>query len=113
MQLPRASARLEIAWHTLYRLRREAADVGSDAKMLELLQHAEGYLAAVPMPEPLEPEAPGLTTRIVLGAQRLNTVSTVASFNVARDVTLDELRVELVFPADESADAFFHHAASS
>ncbi len=103
----------EIAWHTLYRLRREAADVGSDAQMVELLQRAEGYLAAVPMPEQLEPDAPGLTTRIVLGEQRLNTMSTVASFNVARDVTLDELRVELVFPADDSADAFFHHAASS
>ena len=37
----------------------------------------------------------------------------VARFGAARDLTLDELRVELVFPRDEVAEAFFRHSAQS
>ncbi len=103
----------EIAWHTLHRLRREAADVSTDAKMTTLLQRAERYMEDVPMPQHLDVDAPGLTTKLDLGECKVNTVSTIASFNVARDVTVDELRVELVFPADDAADAFFHQAAQS
>jgi hypothetical protein len=35
----------------------------------------------------------------------------VARFETAREVTLDELRVELVFPGDDEAEAFFRHSA--
>ena len=43
----------------------------------------------------------------------VRTVSVVAQFGSARDVTLDELRVELVFPADAEAESFFRSAAAS
>jgi len=36
----------------------------------------------------------------------------VARFGSTREVTLDELRVELVFPADDAAAAFFRRAAA-
>tara|TARA_B100000745_G_scaffold153354_1_gene100361 strand:- start:329 stop:514 length:186 start_codon:yes stop_codon:yes gene_type:complete len=37
----------------------------------------------------------------------------VARFGTARYLTVDELRVELVFPRDEVAEAFFRHSAQS
>jgi hypothetical protein len=37
----------------------------------------------------------------------------VARFGGAREVTLDELRVELVFPADAESEAFFRAAAEA
>ena len=36
-------------------------------------------------------------------------MSMVARYGTARKVTLDELRVELVFPIDEEGEAFFRH----
>jgi hypothetical protein len=35
----------------------------------------------------------------------------VARFGTAREVTLDELRVELIFPRDEEGEAFFRQSA--
>ena len=46
-----------------------------------------------------------------IGDQLIKTVSMVARFGTAREVTLDELRVELVFPRDEEAEAFFKRSA--
>jgi hypothetical protein len=48
---------------------------------------------------------------IRIGDQVIKTVSMVARFGTAREVTLDELRVELVFPGDEEAEAFFRQSA--
>jgi hypothetical protein len=45
-----------------------------------------------------------------IGDQVIKTVGMVARFGTAREVTLDELRVQLVFPRDEEADAFFRQS---
>jgi hypothetical protein len=42
-----------------------------------------------------------------VGGQLIRTITLVAQFGAARDVTLDELRIELVYRADQEADAFF------
>jgi hypothetical protein len=34
-------------------------------------------------------------------------------FGTAREVTLDELRVEMIYPADDGAEAFFRESANS
>jgi hypothetical protein len=36
----------------------------------------------------------------------------MARFGSAREITLDELRVEMVYPADADADLFFRQMAS-
>ena len=48
--------------------------------------------------------------RLRLGGEIVGTVTMVARFGATRAVTLDELRVELIFP-DEIADAWFRQAA--
>jgi hypothetical protein len=40
----------------------------------------------------------------------VRTISTVMRFDSALDVTASELRVELMFPADEASDAYFRRA---
>ena len=103
----------EVAWHTLLRLRRDASHAPGDLRLASLVQQLRELLCDVPMPPNLDPSAPLLESRLRLGEHLVRTVSTIASFNAARDVTLDELRVELIFPADSDAEAFFREAAAS
>lgn len=102
----------EVAWSTLARLRREVAASGSDERLAKLLAHAEKLLADVPAPaRGVASDAPVIASRLRIGDCVVSTISTIASFSAARDVTLDELRIELVFPADDAAEAFFKAAA--
>jgi len=40
----------------------------------------------------------------------VRTISVIAQFGAPLDVTLDELRIELVYPADEDARRFFERS---
>ena len=42
-----------------------------------------------------------------LGGQVVRTISSVMRFDTATEVTTSQLRVELMFPADDAADAYF------
>jgi hypothetical protein len=42
-----------------------------------------------------------------LGGQVIRTVSTVMRFDTAIEVTTSQLRIELMFPADDAAEAYF------
>ena len=46
-----------------------------------------------------------------IGGRQVRTVATVMRFDKPLDVTVAELRVELIFPADDAADAFFRELA--
>ena len=98
-----------VGWTFLRRIRREVADSGPDERLQELLERAETYMKDVPV----NTETPGselvACPHFRIGDQVIKTMSMVARFGTARDVTLDELRVELVFPIDEEGEAFFRH----
>ena len=100
-----------VGWMFLRRMRREVAESGPDKRLQELLERAEAYMRDVPA----DAENPGAELVICphfrIGDQVIKIVSMVARFGTAREVTLDELRVELVFPRDEEADAFFRRSA--
>ena len=102
-----------VGWMGLRRLRREAADSGPDERLQDLLERAEAYMKDVPV----DTENPGselvVCPHFRIGNQVIKTVSMVARFGTAREVTLDELRVELVFPRDEEGEAFFRHSAQA
>ena len=101
----------EVGWTFLRRLRREVADSGSDERLQELLERAESYMEDAPI------STETLGTELVacphfrIGDQVIKTVSMVARFGAAREVTLDELRVELVYPGDEEAETFFRYSS--
>ena len=99
-----------VGWTFLRRMRREVADSGPDERLQEILERAEAYMKDVPS----DVESPGselvVCPTLRIGDQLIKTVSMVARFGTAREVTLDELRVELVFPRDEVAEAFFRNS---
>jgi transcriptional regulator with XRE-family HTH domain len=104
----------EVAPTFLVRLRREVAEAGPDERLAALLERAEGLVRGL---EPIVSEADDagdlvICPRFIVGDQVVHTVSMVARFGSAREVTLDELRVELIFPADAAAEAFFRSYAT-
>lgn len=48
-----------------------------------------------------------------LGAQRLSLFATIAQFGTPEDVTLDDVKVELYFPADAETKAALQLSARS
>ena len=88
-------------------LRHTAADTG-DAEVIRLLGRAEAHLRD----RPARPGTPAGSSPVVcpvfeLGGQVIRTISTVMRFDTATEVTTSQLRIELMFPADEAAEAYF------
>lgn len=103
----------DVVWAGHAALRR---DVGRapEPSLLALLRRVEAHLRHVPPPDPLaRPELPVICPRLRLGGQRVRTISTVLRFDTAVDLTASELRVELMFPADEASEAFFRTLAAA
>ena len=96
-----------VGWMFLRRMRREVAGSGPDERLQDLLGRAEVYMRDVPGDVEVSGAELVVCPHLRIGDQVIKTVSMVARFGTAREVTLDELRVELVFPRDEEAEAFF------
>lgn len=91
----------EVAQHLLTRLRTESTHLGGDAlldqaagQMTEMLggdlRDSAGVLPAV------------VATRYRAGEGCLSFFSTIAQFGTAEDIALAELKIEMMFPADEA-----------
>jgi transcriptional regulator with XRE-family HTH domain len=97
----------EVAWAGLDRLRRHHERNPFDDELHVLVAAAEAVLDSVPRPATETSAMVCPTFRI--GDDQVRTVAMVARFDQAADVTLDELRVELIYPFDEAADRFFRN----
>jgi hypothetical protein len=95
----------EVAGDLVRHLHDEIAAVPSDTRAAALLEEVLRYpgvpaswrtrqLGSVPTPL--------LTVHFRKGDTELRFFSTITRFGTARDVTIDELRIECVFPADDS-----------
>jgi MmyB-like transcription regulator ligand binding domain len=88
-------------------LRHAAADTG-DAEVTRLLGRAEAHLRDGPAPPEIRAgSSPVICPVFDLGGQVVRTISTVMRFDTAIEVTTSQLRVELMFPADDAAEAWF------
>jgi transcriptional regulator with XRE-family HTH domain len=98
----------EVAHHAVQRLRTESAAQGG----VDRLDAVAAHLArdAREGPAPLRPVVP---TVYRLGAQRLSLFATIAQFGTPEDVTLDDVKVELYFPADAETKAALQLSARS
>ncbi|MDJ0701426.1 MAG: hypothetical protein QNJ07_16375, partial [Woeseiaceae bacterium] len=90
----------EIAQHMASRLRTESAHLGGDP----VLDDAVERLAAVNSTDEYAGESP--LPAIIPARYRVNDVtlslfSTIAQFGSTEDIVLSELKIELMFPADE------------
>lgn len=91
----------EVLHHVLQRLRTESAHLGGDAilddmiarlakQCVESTTHADGILP------------PFVPTHYRSGDTRFSLFSTFTQFGTAEDITLSELRIEMMFPADDA-----------
>ena len=93
------------------RLRREvAAYPGSPSKSLlrELLPNAPATFIPGIDDAPL---APTVALELEIGDEVLRLFNTLTTFGTPQDVTLQELRIEMSFPADDASDALLRHWA--
>ena len=86
------------------------------AGLLSLYDEVSRYptVQALPdAPEPARPSAPTLLLPCVLRTpqRRLSMFTTLTTFGTPRDVTLDELCVELFYPADAASQVMLRSGA--
>ncbi|MGB6307372.1 MAG: hypothetical protein WBF89_06225 [Steroidobacteraceae bacterium] len=96
----------------LARLRREAlAAPGSSADTLlqELLAIDAFPESSISFEAPAEPT---IALEIDVKGENLRLLTTITTFGTPQDVTLQELRVEMSFPADESSDRLLRRQPS-
>lgn len=95
----------DVAGDVIRHLHDEVAAAPSDTKARALLDEALAY-PGVParwrVREPGATPPPLLTTVFRNGEVEFRFFSTITTFGTPRDVTLDELRIECTFPADEA-----------
>jgi transcriptional regulator with XRE-family HTH domain len=94
----------------LYFLRGVQADAVADgtpetASLLERLQGFPGLPDLSRMPPPEEAHAPVLAIHFRKGETSLRLFTTIATLGTAHDVTLQEIRIECFFPADDETAA--------
>jgi len=100
----------EVAAAGLDRLRRQRGHAPFDAELAALVDLAETALAGLPRGQAASSE-PIVYPWFRVGERVVKTVGMVARFEPTTDVTLDELRVELMYPADAEADDYFRALA--
>jgi transcriptional regulator with XRE-family HTH domain len=96
----------EVARHLLGRAERELSHPGDDPAGTQLLAELRGYVG--PMTHPAAGPSPAdllLPVHIRKGELDVRLFSTIMTLGTPQDVTLQELRVETFFPADEASAA--------
>lgn len=101
----------DVAWAGVSALRREASRSSDDA-LERLVARAERHVKELSPPSPdATAGLPVICPRLKLNGRVIRTISTVMRFDTAVEVTASELRVELMFPADDESEAFFRQLA--
>lgn len=101
----------DVAGAVLQRLGQDLMRFPDDAVLRELHDHvSRTVVGQAPATGP-----PGrvVCPRLRIDGQIIRTLTVVAQFQSPVDVTLDELRVELIYPEDDEADRFFRQRARS
>ncbi len=92
----------EVAHHTMLRLRSESANAGGLPQLDAAAQALEPF-AKARWDRALAPTVPAIYR---FGDQRVSMFGTIAQFSTVTDVTLDDLKIELFFPSDETSAEF-------
>jgi transcriptional regulator with XRE-family HTH domain len=104
----------DVALDMLEHLHSQVTHTPSDAVAAALLRE---ILASPNAPsrsaEPSRPPAPLLTAIYARDGNELRFFSTLATFGTPHDLTLEELRIECMFPADDATDQFCRELAKA
>lgn len=104
----------EVAWSWHARLQRATAGRATESEAWHSLRaRVEGYLRDVPRP-PFDGSGDSVTCPTFrIGGQLIRTIGMTMRFGPSRDVTLEELSVDLLYPRDAAAEAFFRALVAS
>lgn len=90
----------EVAGYLIQRVHREAVAEGQSDQSMALLKQLLAYPDVPNRNLNWQWHSPLLTVNFIKGEFQLNFFSTIATLGTPRDVTLQELRIECMFPAD-------------
>lgn len=104
----------QIAVALLDRLSGDLMRFPDDPALLELHGEVRAALGDAPVPAPSQRTTGRvICPRFVLDGTTIRTITVAARFESVADITLDEVRVELVYPEDEVSDRFFRELAAA
>ncbi len=106
---------VEAATLIMDRLRREAAERPTDAALQALVTEAESYEGVAELPRRIAPTGSDLLLPVHyrVGDVELRMFGTIATLGASYDVTVEELRFETFFPADEQSEAVLRSMADT
>jgi transcriptional regulator with XRE-family HTH domain len=104
----------EVALHFLRGVQADAVADGmpETARLLERLTAYPGVPALATIPLPETPAGPVLAIHFRKGETSLRLFTTIATLGTPQDVTVQEIRIECFFPADEPTAATFRRWAA-
>jgi hypothetical protein len=106
----------EVAELVLVRLRRELVAEPSCSELAALLDELDGRVPGLPdASRAFAPEAsapPVVPTEFRLGDRLFRLFTTLTWFGSPQDVTLQEMRIECSFPADDATDRYLRELAA-
>lgn len=97
---------VEWGGHLLRQLRRDLALTG-DSRLSDLLSELKEYPTVQEVEERYRPHGPAallVPLELLIGEEKASFFTTLTTFGTPRDVTLDELVIELFYPADEATE---------
>ena len=97
----------EVARAALTKLHERLSQAPHDAELHELVALVEEMVAGLPPGGGPQYEQLIACPESRAGDRVIRTIGIAARFDSALDVTLDELRIELLYPADDAAERFF------
>lgn len=100
----------EVAWHSLDYLHQEGRGLSTDARIGQLTDLAERSLRDVPLPDAAKGGASAIYPRFRVDGKTLETLAVIARFGTAHDITVAELRIQTLYPADDIAEEYFRRA---
>lgn len=100
----------DVAWLGVRRLQADAARFPADEGLAALVAYATAVADHVPRPSLDGAAGRVMCPRFRIGDEVVSTISVDAQFGSPLDVTLDELRIELIYPADDRAESFLRAA---
>ena len=113
----------DVAWAALARLRKQLYRAPFDEELRVLVSRAEAAAADLPASRLSAGRADQRSDQVAgqhslvacpwfrVGDTVIRTIAMAARFDTALEVSLDELRVELIYPQDAVAEEFFRTAA--
>ena len=112
---PKLSNWEEVARHLVSTTYAEILADGGEPKALAFIEEIMAYPDVPASFRKLrfeERPAPVLTLDYIVGGRSLSVFTTISTLGTPQDVTLQEVRIECFFPADERSDALFRSLAA-